>query len=73
MSAIPQKHYRIQKELVGKTIKEAILTKDETSPTIVLKFTDGTEFSLVSEARPKLEVALFFSSKDGDEAKEILA
>lgn len=73
MSKIPKKHYRIEKELVGKTIKEAILTKDDMAPTIVLEFTDGTTFSLVSEARPKLEVAFYFSGKDGDEAKEILA
>jgi hypothetical protein len=63
----------IEKRLVGKTIKSAVLTADENAPSVVLEFTDGTTFSLLSEAKPNVEVAFFLSAKDGDELRKKLA
>jgi hypothetical protein len=59
-------------ELIGKTIQAAKFKHDLDAPVIELEFTDGTSFSLISEARPKVAVCLFFSAKDGDEIREEL-
>ena len=59
----------ITKKLIGKKIQKATLMHDRDTPTVVLEFTDGTTFSILAEAKPKVEAVLFLSKKDGDELK----